>query len=561
MNKYFIRSLAVLSFVLIVGGFGFLFFQGRAFGAWGDDSPGYIYQATLLYANKPVVYYSELADVAFDYFEKPGDVRFVLPRHHRPLNRDGMIASKYPLGAGILMAGLGNIFQSESAFYLLVPLSTTAALGLIFILTYLILDKYKVSVRVLSASLAAILLGVSNLFYEYAFSQPMRDIPSLVFILGAFVLLVIAKKYRKVMWPLILVAGLSYGMSLNIRHTGIVVAPAFVIFLLSFFPKITREIWRPIVKMAVGFFLFVGVALIPTFINSYQISQHKISFETDTSEVVIASNVDHLESLGLENLFDNQGKFRPGEGALPHYWKILNRFSTLPLLMVFVLIGIISLAKKDKSATISFLWAGASIFGLFSLWINPYSRYILPTFPFVALFAGLGIVVGLGYWLKVAPNSKTKAVGIVLAVGTIFFLLSPSLDRIVEDFREPPLVNKALSREDFSTLKKIPGILNSNNPFLIMTGNWMFGLGEMIEGHDGIPHLRIPREGISLNEVSPFIEAEVFPRYDAFVWMDSSTRLETREEIIENWDLELVGSQTYSFELKAEIYAIRGTIN
>src|SRR3990167_1347334 len=373
--------------------FGFLFFSNRAFGSCGDDSPGYIYLTHKIFFNKPLVYQDALVERGLDFFHKPARADFLAPRHHTIISPDGFVASIYPVGLSFLMVIPVLFTGNLDDIYFVLPFFAVATLVLVYGIAYILVRRWRYSFLI--AFLSALALGLSTLYENYGISQPMREIPSIFFLLLALWFLLLLKEYtpkKPVFYVLLALSAISLGFSFNIRETGIILMPAFFMVGLS----VARSYgwtWKGFILPALVFCLFLVGTLSLTVWNSAQISAHSVSFDSGTDAPVLLSNIDHLESFSLRNIYDNQGKFRPGEGGIVHYWGVIQAMSPLPFWFVLVVFGcVVYMYRGSKLVGGAFiLWAGGVIL-LFSMWINPYSRYILPAFPMFAFFGAVGLV-------------------------------------------------------------------------------------------------------------------------------------------------------------------------
>jgi hypothetical protein len=95
----------------------------------------------------------------------------------------------------------------------------------------------------------------------------------------------------------------------------------------------------------------------------------------------------------------------------------------------------------------------------------------------------------------------------------------------------------------------------------MMTGNFQYGIGEMIEGHANIPYLFLDESRIELDDAVQFIDQEVLTHYSAYLWLDPSTPTNMRLFLKSHWQLELVTTQVFTFTPLAEIYRVTGIVS
>ncbi len=554
----------------LVAGFGILYFNNHAWGTWGDDSAGYIYLAGRMMRDQPLVYQDALAKSGFEFFQDEKLARWLTPTHHQFINQSGFLASKYPVGASLLLYTGARIFGSDHGFYYVTPLLAVLNIMLLYILALLLFPKHKH--RHVIGVLAGFSMGIANLYYDYAIAQPMREIPSITFILLIAIFCCVAaricrskQKFAKagVLLSMVL-AGAAFGMAFNIRETSVLMLPAIAVFAYISYRSISssfRETVRALIAPIAVFCLFAAIAAIPTIQNSYNISKEKEVFKArDTSEVVILSNIGHVETLSLQNLFDNQGKFRPGKGSLPHYWKIMQQASPLPYFLLFVVIGIIYLWKESRArASLLVLWMLAFI-GLFSLWVNPYSRYILPAFPALFLLGSYGMFAFFQQFLPLITKKKLY-IGVVTSVIAISFLFGyqPLLAQAMDNIHDDVLRFKAISQQDLLQLEYLgEQVQTAEQPVVLFSGDWQYGISETFEAHTGVKTIRFPLEqrfAFSPDQVYTFFDQMRESGYDLFVWVDETSSPELFDWL-EQQHKEQIDIQQYSFQPDVFIYKL-----
>ena len=117
------------------------------------------------------------------------------PTHHDIIAPDGWIASKYPIGLGWLMYLTAIVVNSDELIYLVVPVLATGTVLLTYLLALVWIKDNAATKRVIGI-FAALSVGLASLFFNYAVSQPMRDIPALFFFVGAAVLLGVVLNHK-----------------------------------------------------------------------------------------------------------------------------------------------------------------------------------------------------------------------------------------------------------------------------------------------------------------------------------------------------------------------------
>ncbi|MBU0732210.1 hypothetical protein KKC88_05005 [Patescibacteria group bacterium] len=600
MKKY--AWIITIILVLILGlGFGWIYWQNHAYGAWGDDSPGYLYLAGRLLQGEPLVYQDELVQKGIEHFGDERLARWLTPTHHEIISPDGWLSSIYPVGLSYIMYWTATITGNDLSIYSVVPVLAALNLILIFLICQLLFKALKIKKWGWAFGLlAAITVGFSSLYYDYAISQPMREIPSLFFILLSVYLFLLAfyqfeSGFHKIrlssggggrsdvrfQLALIILSILCLGFSLNIRHTGVAFLPAYLVLFGLFWDKQkTRKInTMQISRLLLVFAILMIIPLGLTIKNSVDISANKEAFKKkDTSGSVVVSNIDHVTSLSPLNIFESRGKFKTENGGLKHYWDIMNnRMSWIPYFMILVIIGIIFIWRKNKflSAFLA-LWV-LGFLALFSMWINPYSRYMIVAFPALAILGSFGL-----YWvLSVLIPSlfKSKRISYLvgaLAVLSILVIYVPAYSEVKENIELEVLKNKAISQNDLLTLIEIGDSINQEHagstapagstvlplkgqdslpPILMFSGRWQYGLSETMETHTGLKTVRTPMEQEKFvfdnDQVREFMDKLMDEGYTIYFWQDSGTQAVTNDFLNKNYNLNEYGS--YQFDLVDEV--------
>lgn len=571
------RALIIAAAITIILGaiFGRIYFDDHSWGAWGDDSAGYIYLAGLMYEGEPLVYFDELVAKGYEYFQDEKLSRWLTPTHHFLINQQGVIASKYPVGASMLMVWFARIVGNSDGFYIMTPFLAALNVALVYILAVLLFPKnrYRHAIGIL----AAVFLGFSGLYYDYAIAQPMREIPSITFLLLATIFLIQSVRLlrdRDGQMPLAIallaLSGLSFGMSVNVRETSLLVLPGLAVFaIMELWGKQHGTLWvhvRRLLPYVAVFFVSVVIGVVPTIQNSYNLSQEKEVFkERDTSEVVLLSNIGHINTISIENVFDNQGKFRPGKGSLPHYWGVMQKSVPVPYFLVFVALGIVFLWRESRSRTLLLLLWFLGTLTIFSLWVNPYSRYILPLFPPLMLFGAYGIVTFLQKVVPTFFQGRAMRILAALCVGVGFVAAyQPVFAQVRENLHTDVYQFKAISQNDFGTLHTIAEDVRSyqdgdREPVIMFTGEWQYGTSETLQAHTGVKTIRSPFEqrfAFDQEELLFFLNEQLLPGQETYIWIDATTAPQTMEWF-EDRNVKEVGAYQFTFQPDVHIYRIQ----
>ena len=484
------------------------------------------------------MYQDPLVQAGLDFFGEERQARWLTPTHHEIISPDGWMASIYPIGLSVLQWLAAKVWGTDVAFYGVVPVSAGLVVGLTYVLGVLLLQGVRWRVPVaLGASIA---LASSSLFFEHALAQPMREIPSMVFVLVGTILALLSFRWRTKTkkWWLTgwLLAGLAFGMATNIRETSIVVIPAISGLMVARkrsqgLQGLLKSLWKPLMAFTIGFFLIYSISIW----NSVEISQQKVKFrKKDITSVAVTSNIDHISSLSFQNVFNNQGKFSTGEGSLPHYWEIMRKATPILFLFPAILLGLWSVWKTDKRrALLLILWPLGTLV-IFSLWVNPYARYILPAFPPLLLLTFIGVKFFLQRIIPHLTQIKYLQWGFsALAVLAILIPFGQTVATEWTDLRTKDLlIFKSISFTDLQQLKDLGEKTTGPNPVVLFTGDWQYGISETFEIHTGIKSIRFPLENkrfdIPADQLAEFISV-MLKGYTVYVWTDETTTSETQQ--------------------------------
>jgi len=540
------------------------FALNHAWGAWGDDAPGYIYTASQILHHQSLVSQDALVQQALSWFDQERWARFVAPAHHEIISPSGWIASRYPIGLGLLMALVAGLAQWNLAIYLVVPLSAVV----VVVATYwcaLVWLPLSSSAKRLAGLMAASSVALCSIFANYAVAEPMREIPSMAFFLLGFLLLTSALFYKHSTWlkvVLLVAAGLCYGYSINIRETSAILFPSVLwLFFCKFSERTRAQLRRWFLLFCAGLVL-AGLVSIWTTVT---ITQHKEKFRSrDITNIAITSNFDHIQSLSFKNLYNNEGKFRPGVGGVKQYWEVLQTFNIWPPFLLMALGGIILLYRKDRHLAIFFLsWFGA-IFLLFAMWINPYPRYILPLLPVVALLSAYGTIRGLQILAQLFRTTPTTtAILNLFVIGSFFASQQPAVMARHNQLVNPLPVYKAISYQDTVTLQRVADQVEQyarttqKPPLLFMLGTFKGGLAETIMSQTALRVIRFPgkpNEQPPLDQLTGFVN-ELNKTFAVVVWYDTTTS-STEQQWLNTFSTQQLATYNFSFQDDIILYAI-----
>ena len=124
-QRWWLVDSVILLLLTMISGVWFLWHH--AYGAYGDDSPGYIYSAHQLLEGEALVQQDVLVQDALAWFGDEQYARFVAPAHHEIIAPTGWITSRYPWDERLdgLAAWLSG---TVTGIYLVVPVFAVVVL-------------------------------------------------------------------------------------------------------------------------------------------------------------------------------------------------------------------------------------------------------------------------------------------------------------------------------------------------------------------------------------------------------------------------------------------------
>ena len=140
-----------------------------------------------------------------------------------------------------------------------------------------------------------------------------------------------------------------------------------------------------------------------------------------TGNALVSTQAGHAESIAFGHLFVNKGLLGGDLGGLSRYLTTLNEH--IPVGIAFAPLGLFLLViwGRRHLALVLLAWA-VPTFLLYAAWLNPYPRYIMPTFPAVALATAYAVVEGpvLVARLLGRRYAVLAVVAIVVTLGAVF---------------------------------------------------------------------------------------------------------------------------------------------
>jgi hypothetical protein len=518
-----------LLFLFTIVFFAILFFSNHTFGALGDDSPGYIFMASKYYRFENPIYKDELVSKLLDKYRNE-EIGFALPHFsYKLLSNDGKIAPKPPTGFPFLMSILGHLVGEDKGYYLLNPLFGLFTLVGLYFLIIEIFNKKKY--KYLIALMTVGLLGVTNNYFAFTTMEPLREVPSLT--LTIFSLLFFLKAIKKERLFYIGISGFLFGWALNVRETAILFILCFPILYIITGKKYKL---KQIFKYLTIFILFLIIAYSFTLINNFN---SKNEIENVTGEL-LAANADHLKNIKIKNWWDNQGKFRPGQGGIIIYYEFLKDLSPFPYFILLVLVGLIALIRSNWKIGLFVIVVIIPSYLFFSSWINPYHRYIFTIIPFIILLFVYGLLKIINLLHRTIKSNLFKILLIALTITVLSVGVLPSITKAFSIIRKKELPSsRSVPMNDFKIIKNIK--LNDGKNVLICLGNSLY-MAAYIEAHTSIRTIKAPKTEI-INEIINYLMEN---GYSIYIWSDKTDSM-ALSKIKETYQLNLIEKLNFKF--------------
>src|SRR5690606_9316874 len=135
----------------------------------------------------------------------------------------------------------------------------------------------------------------------------------------------------------------------SVRETSVMILPAFLLYALlsvlagrESLKQRLQEHRQLLLKAVVLFAVSCAIGLLPILLNSAKITELNEPFKArDTGEVVLLSNINHIQTVSFQNVFESTGRYRPASGSLPQFWIVMNElFSKLPFFAWLAIAGL-----------------------------------------------------------------------------------------------------------------------------------------------------------------------------------------------------------------------------
>ncbi|MFW6286089.1 MAG: hypothetical protein ACOC16_03120 [Nanoarchaeota archaeon] len=411
----------------------FLTYLNSSSGTWGDDSDGYFLGSYYLNNGKISPIDSDLITHFKDKGYNREELKFLIPNRYS-LNVDYSLNYRYPPGISYYITFFTTIYPDSLGYNFFVGIISIVNLILFYALLCILFASNKNNIVI--AFITTFALGMTSLYLQYSMAQPMRELP--IMLLNSIILILYFKFWKYGKTAYLLFALFVAAISLYVRHTNIFIFIIFIPLIKNVY--FNNQFDKKKIKEYFLYITLLGLILMPLLIFNFQ----------NTSNLFKPQSYDdHINAIQIKNIYDNGGKYRPGEGGLFLYSNYIVSIKSL----LFIALGIVFLYKQKYLYII--LYPILTLL-LFSMWPNPYPRYILPVIPFIYLLIASSVVYVLD-----AKYIKTS-IKTLFAIFFLVLLLPNTLIAFNENFLSGKNYHKSLSVQDYeniTSLRKYQGIV------------------------------------------------------------------------------------------------------
>jgi hypothetical protein len=366
-SSKFIPALAVGLFLILGGLYEIQVFAKKSTAVFGCDSYSYLQGAELMARNGffRTEYVDPLIPQIYRGFKTPppeNDLVFFLSPHGYHVHdlNTGTVYNIFPPGMSMLLFPFVKIGGWKAAFYVLPILN-----GLLLALVFMLALKYVDVVFALGMSAFAF-------FNAHVFINTvvlMSDVPAMAFLaLSAFFL------YRNIKSPRLawaFAAGASFGVSVAIRYANVAGVLPLLVLLWSRRRAAGRAYFKEIAAFVLGG-LVIGALPLAVYTHRLYGEFFRSVYEPTTQSVASWVNL--------------------GPGLRYYARSLVETFGIPGLLLMAVGLGACLARSRRRAAGIVGLLGFLGFFAFYSVQSMRDNRYLLPAYPFLALFAGFGLI-------------------------------------------------------------------------------------------------------------------------------------------------------------------------
>ncbi|MGB8951297.1 MAG: hypothetical protein WCC06_01335, partial [Candidatus Aminicenantales bacterium] len=292
----------------------------------------------------------------------------------------GLVYNVFPPGVPWLLLPFLKTGGVSSAFYML-PL-----MNILFALLFLYLaSKY---VHILFGIGVSALTFFNLVVFENT-TAIMSDLPSMVFLAACFFLLFLDLKSPRKLF--LFLAGAFFGFSLAIRYSNLMgIIPVLFVLLLKF--QKNRKWKASVLDLCCfsGAFLIFGVIPLALYTHRLFGTFFRLVYEPITQSKMQLANFP--------------------QGAVFYLNALHQNFGTVGILFIGLGLGGCLFLRKWRLVALTGILAFAAFFTFYSLQTIRHDRYLMPIYPFLAVFYAFSILL-VGKLFK-----KTKLIPFLLAV-------------------------------------------------------------------------------------------------------------------------------------------------
>ena len=544
---------------LLIFAISFLvFFPLRSFGTVGDDAAGYLNIASNLADGRFVVEDAIIPIVA--HLVPPDALHSFLPSHYNPIGAAPEVARpKYLLGLPLMLA-IGEVLFGPTGPFLVVPLVSALAIVAVYYAARALF--WGEEHRTIIAVVAVLLFALNPLIFIRFISQPMTEIPSVAFLLLSLAGLVTGLRAGR---PLFVgLAGASFGYAMDLRETNVIFAVPLAIVFFDWWRR-TRQNnpYRLVRRQHLIFALWFAGGTLAT------LSLTLVTAAVATGNPVSIARFHEAGGLSLRHWFHNPGVYEAGRGSMRVYAElVLLKLLPVPFLWLIATYAIDAVFRKSVAVAVAIVvWLRIPIL-FFSLWINPYDRYLIPALPAAFLLLAFGIVELAVVLVKrfpplvrrIAPAHQGLAAMVLVAV-MVAAVVGPEVGTLNDYmFGERRYISE-IRREDFENIRRIREMATGEKAVLLYAGAMPESRGN-IEATTKMRVINISHHTIARSSVTGFTDAEVLgdvvlalldEEYDVLLWKDASTPLTQVNALTSRFGHEDVGRVTLTYDYPGDI--------
>lgn len=327
---------------------------------------------------------------------------------------DAYVSPGYPLFLTACMAVFGTDLEGIFCIKLVQGLLAAGTVFLTFLLGYLLTGKYSIGL------IACLLQGTNTVFYLYSrllLTETLYFFTMMLF----FVVFVLAM--RRDRWPLHLLAGVCFAVTVLVRPLLIIIAPFLFLPSLVRHWKDWKSFLRPLLFFAIGFLLLC----VPWWVRNAVVLGEFIPLATQTNPMYAGLAPD-VTALGLHDPGSLMGNFKLLLELLRRdffgtvYWMTFGKFQIIFMSTQWAMPQVFADFIKDVAVYLGLFgglralfsrahWGPALVFWVYlasSFLFIPVGRYSMQYLPLLGILAGYLLTEAFSRW-RPSPERQAPA--------------------------------------------------------------------------------------------------------------------------------------------------------